>query len=135
MSKIKKNNRIIKPDITEETIELAKYIIKNNSTIRETARVFQISKSTVHYRMQTLRMINRELYAKVHKVFDKNWAERHIRGGQATSLYWKNKKNPDPELYEIINKRFIRQHAKRHNETNSDLYRHYGLKKKEKKNG
>lgn len=92
MSRIKKNNRIIKPDITEETIELAKYIIKNNSTIRETARVFQISKSTVHYRMQTLRMINRELYAKVHKVFDKNWAERHIRGGQATSLYWKNKK-------------------------------------------
>ena len=34
--------------IEERTISLADYIIKNESTVRETAAVFNISKSTVH---------------------------------------------------------------------------------------
>ncbi len=34
--------------IEERTVELAKYIIKNKCTVREAAKKFGISKSTVH---------------------------------------------------------------------------------------
>ena len=34
--------------IEERTVELANYIIKNKCTVREAARKFGISKSTVH---------------------------------------------------------------------------------------
>ena len=38
----------MKDYIEERVITFAKYIIENKSTVRETAAVFNISKSTVH---------------------------------------------------------------------------------------
>lgn len=38
----------MKDYIEDRVIELAKYIIDNNSTVRATAKKFHISKSTVH---------------------------------------------------------------------------------------
>lgn len=34
--------------IEERAIEIANYIIENNATVRQTAKAFGISKSTVH---------------------------------------------------------------------------------------
>ncbi len=61
------------------------YIIDNGSTIRECAKYFGISKSTVHNDLsKKLKTINKFLYYSVYRVIDKNLRERHIRGGIAT---------------------------------------------------
>ena len=38
----------MKDYIEERAIEIANYIIENNATVRQTAKAFGISKSTVH---------------------------------------------------------------------------------------
>lgn len=71
--------------IMERVEEIANYIIETKSTLRDTANVFMISKSTAHTDM-TIRLpqIDGEKYEKVREVLDLNLAERHIRGGQST---------------------------------------------------
>lgn len=65
--------------------ELALYLIENQSTVRETASHFGVSKSTVHKDVtERLKRINLPLYVQTSKVLDKNKSERHIRGGIAT---------------------------------------------------
>lgn len=77
----------MKDHIEERVISLAKYITKHNATVRETAKEFGISKSTVHKDVtERLYKINYSLYKKTRKVLDKNKAERHLRGGMATRL-------------------------------------------------
>ena len=69
---------------------LAEYIIDTGATVRATAKVFRISKSTVHKDVtERLFNINRELYYKVDTVLQKNKSERHIRGGLATRKKYK----------------------------------------------
>ena len=71
--------------IEERTIELAKYIIENKCTVREAARKFGISKSTVHKDMtERLSKINQLLAEEVRAILLENKQERHIRGGLAT---------------------------------------------------
>lgn len=66
-------------------MEIARYIIDNNTTVREAARHFGISKSTVHKDVtERLTMVNPSLAAETRKVLDVNKSERHIRGGLAT---------------------------------------------------
>ena len=58
--------------------------------MRATAKVFKISKSTVHKDVtERLLHINRSLYNQVNKVLQKNKSERHIRGGLATRRKYK----------------------------------------------
>ena len=65
--------------------KLGEYIKENNATVRATAAVFNISKSTVHKDVsERLLKLNPALSKSVQKVLDENKAERHIRGGQAT---------------------------------------------------
>lgn len=65
--------------------EYATYIVLTGATIRQTAKRFHVSKSTVHDNIERhLRETNFELYKKVRIILDKNKAERHIRGGMAT---------------------------------------------------
>ena len=67
------------------------YIIENNATVRDTAKKFDISKSTVHKDVsQRLKQIDFDLYEKVRLVLNKNKAERHIRGGMATKMKYEN---------------------------------------------
>ena len=67
------------------TIEYGKYIVDNNSTIRQTAKRFNMAKSTVHYDLKNrLRCYDSDLYLKVKRVLDNNFSEKHIRGGWAT---------------------------------------------------
>jgi len=75
----------LKEYIEERAIEIANYIIENNATVRQTAKAFGISKSTVHKDVaERLSMINPSLAAEARKVLDLNKSERHIRGGLAT---------------------------------------------------
>ncbi|WP_051585838.1 sporulation transcriptional regulator SpoIIID [Caldanaerobius polysaccharolyticus] len=84
----------MKGNIDERVVEIAKYVIKAEATVRETASVFGVSKSTVHKDMtERLPKINPELYKGVKNVLEKNKAERHIRGGKATRLKYKNLKH------------------------------------------
>lgn len=69
----------------DRSVQLAEYIIENNSTVRATAKIFGISKSTVHKDLtERLKKVNPQLYKQVRKVLDVNKQERHIRGGLAT---------------------------------------------------
>ena len=71
--------------IEDRACELAVYIIETGATIRNTARHFGISKSTVHKDLsQRLPQCNKHLYRQVRQVLDENKAQRHIRGGLAT---------------------------------------------------
>lgn len=71
--------------IEERAVEIAKYIIDNNATVRQTAKQFGISKSTVHKDVtERLSQVNPTLAREARKVLDVNKSERHIRGGLAT---------------------------------------------------
>ena len=75
----------MKKYIEERAGEIATYIIDNNATVRQTARKFGISKSTVHKDVsERLVYVNPALAKQVRKVLDLNKSERHIRGGMAT---------------------------------------------------
>ncbi|MBR3737479.1 MAG: sporulation transcriptional regulator SpoIIID [Eubacterium sp.] len=65
--------------------EIGEYIIKTKSTVRQAAKVFGVSKSTVHMDVTKRLIETAPLLAKeVDKVLQENKAERHIRGGMAT---------------------------------------------------
>lgn len=71
--------------IWRRVLEIGEHIARTHDTVREAARIFGVSKSTVHKDMtERLPRINQELAAKVKRVLDLNKAERHIRGGEAT---------------------------------------------------
>lgn len=71
--------------IEERAVEIANFMIHSNATVRETAKKFGISKSTVHKDItDRVEKINPELAKSVRQVLEVNKAERHIRGGMAT---------------------------------------------------
>ncbi|MCD8390258.1 MAG: sporulation transcriptional regulator SpoIIID [Firmicutes bacterium] len=75
----------MKDYIEKRAIELALYIIENNATVRKTAKVFNVSKSTVHKDVhERLKKINPSLYKQAQAILEFNKSERHIRGGLAT---------------------------------------------------
>ncbi len=71
--------------LEERAVRLGEYIIEHKSTVRDTAAVFGISKSTVHKDLTTLLPgLNAGLYREVRAILDLNKEERHLRGGEAT---------------------------------------------------
>lgn len=75
----------MKAYIEQRAIEVAKYIVKSNATVRETAKHFGVSKSTVHKDVtERLLKINPVLAGEARKILEINKSERHIRGGLAT---------------------------------------------------
>ena len=75
----------MKDYIEERAIKIATYIIENNATVRQTAKQFGVSKSTVHKDVtERLESVNKALAQEARKVLDVNKSERHIRGGLAT---------------------------------------------------
>lgn len=80
----------MKDYIEERVIELARYILETNATVRAAAKKFRVSKSTVHKDItERLLEINPGLAHDVKTVLDNNKAERHIRGGLATQQKYK----------------------------------------------
>lgn len=77
--------------VDERASLLGEYIVENNATVRAAAKVFGISKSTVHTDVsKRLVRVNPSLYKQVRKVLDVNKSERHIRGGLATKEKYLN---------------------------------------------
>ena len=75
----------MKDYIEERAVEIANYIIETKATVRQAAKKFGISKSTVHKDCtERLPEINHSLSESVRHVLDINKSERHIRGGLAT---------------------------------------------------
>ena len=75
----------MKEYIEERAISIANYIIDSNATVRQTAKTFGVSKSTVHKDVtDRLMQINPTLAKQARQVLDVNKSERHIRGGLAT---------------------------------------------------
>lgn len=79
--------------IRRRVMDIANYIIETKATVRQAARLFDVSKSTVHKDMiERLPNINKQLARKVRKILELNKAERHIRGGEATRRKYKQKR-------------------------------------------
>lgn len=71
--------------ILQRVMEISNYIMETGFTVRKTAQVFGVSKSTVHKDVtERLPQINSKLYQEVRAILEKNKAERHLRGGEAT---------------------------------------------------
>ena len=77
-------------DLEKRARELAVYLIERPTTIRDAAKHFSVSKSTVHKDLsQRLPQYNQALYEQVKVILDTNKAQRHIRGGLATRKKYK----------------------------------------------
>lgn len=75
----------MKDYIEERARSLAYYIIENKATVRDAAKKFSMSKSSVHKDVTArLEKISPALSQEVKKVLEHNKEERHIRGGLAT---------------------------------------------------
>ena len=71
--------------VKKRAIMLGEYISENKVTVRAAAKIFKVSKSTVHKDItERLEIIDHRLFLKVRKVLQQNKDERHIRGGLAT---------------------------------------------------
>ena len=80
--------------IMERALSAAEYTLNNHSTVRETAKVLKVSKSTVHTDLtERLPKIDPQIASKVRSVLMANKAERHIRGGEATRLLFRRFKD------------------------------------------
>lgn len=80
----------MKEYIEERVLRIAEYMLDSKATVRQAAKVFGTSKSTVHKDVtERLSAISPSMSRKVAKVLKKNKAERHIRGGNATRRKYK----------------------------------------------
>ncbi len=80
----------------ERCVSLGKYIVDNGATVRSAAKVFGISKSTVHQDITArLEKVNPALQKQVKEVLEKNKQERHIRGGLATKKKYSDMKSAE----------------------------------------
>lgn len=71
--------------VEDRAVKLGEYIVEHKATVRSAAKVFGVSKSTVHKDVtERLSKINPALAKEVNKVLTVNKQERHIRGGMAT---------------------------------------------------
>ncbi len=74
----------------DRAVIIGEYILDTGATVRAAAKVFKISKSTVHKDVtERLKHDDPQLYKKVKLVLEKNKQERHIRGGMATRRKYK----------------------------------------------
>lgn len=80
-------------NINERVLNEAKVILKNGYTIREIAKIFKVSKSTVHKDLhERLLYIDKKKYEEVDKILKYHMDIRHIRGGESTRIkYLKSK--------------------------------------------
>ena len=82
----------MKSYIEKRAVDVANFMIHHNATVRETAKKFGISKSTVHKDItDRVEKIDPDLASSVRKVLEVNKAERHLRGGMATKRKYMNK--------------------------------------------
>ena len=94
--------------IEQRVLEISNYILETGATVRQVAKGFGGSKSTVHKDVtERLPHINRFIAREIKIILEKNKAERHLRGGEATRRKYlarekkrqeKRKKSPVSEI-------------------------------------
>ena len=83
----------MKEVLKERAVIIGLYIKSTHATIRESAKLFGVSKSTAHLDVsKRLKKANHKLYTEVNKILQENFDEKHIRGGESTRLKYLNKK-------------------------------------------
>lgn len=71
--------------IEHRVLEITTYILETKSTVRQVAKVFGVSKSTVHKDItERLPDINPFYARQIKKILEENKSQRHLRGGEAT---------------------------------------------------
>lgn len=81
----------MKDCVKERVLEVANYIIDTKSTIRKTAKVFGVSKTTIHKDItERIIEVKPELRKNIKEVLEQNLEERAIRGRMATKLKYQN---------------------------------------------
>ena len=90
-----------KKELDKLTLELAYHILDNNTTIRATAKAFNIPKSTVHHILKTnLKFVSYPLHKQVRELMIRNFNTKHIHGGEATKKKYEQLKNEINEYNE-----------------------------------
>lgn len=85
--------------IRDRVLNVGNFILKSAATVRQTASVFGVSKSTVHKDVtERLPRINNQLAQQVRRILDLNKAERHIRGGEATRRKYSQKGHSEESI-------------------------------------
>ena len=76
--------------IIKRVIQEANYMIDTKKTIREIAKIFNVSKSTVHKDLhERLMDIDNNLFEKIDDILKYHIDVRHIRGGESTKKKYK----------------------------------------------
>ena len=76
--------------IVKRVIDEANYMIDTKKTIREIAKVFCVSKSTVHKDLhERLLEIDFKLFQQIDEILKYHIDIRHIRGGESTKKKYK----------------------------------------------
>jgi len=79
--------------IIKRVIDVADHIIATKDTIRETAKKFNISKSTIHKDLQErLKEIDTKKYNIIKEILNEHLETRHIKGGESTRQLFLRKK-------------------------------------------
>ena len=79
--------------IERRVIKAAEHIALTGATVRQTAKVLGVSKSTIHKDIASrLLPISPALYREAVAVLANNKAQRHIRGGEATRRRYAERK-------------------------------------------
>lgn len=81
--------------VERRVLKEADYLLKTGKTIREVAKDFHISKSTIHKDLhERLISVNIKKYEEIQKIMNEHIKIRHIKGGEATrKKYLKLKKS------------------------------------------
>ncbi len=86
----------MRQDIAQRCMDIGKYIARTGATVRQAAKAFQLSKSSVHKDMhERLRHVHPGLFEEVQNVLIYNKAVRHLRGGAATKQRYAQMRQQD----------------------------------------
>jgi len=79
--------------IEKRVMEISNYIMETSATVRQVAKIFGVSKSTVHKDItERLPLVNRALAQEIKNILEYNKSERHLRGGEATRIKYQTLK-------------------------------------------
>lgn len=81
----KREDKKVQLDLEERCVRIGQYMVDTGATVRETAKSFGISKSSVHKDVhQRLPQVSQTLASQVRQVLAYHKSVRHLRGGEAT---------------------------------------------------
>lgn len=88
----------MKEDLVERIYSVANHILKTHDTIRKTAKIYGYSKSTIHHDVSIkLKHLDYKLYEQTKTILDENFADKHLRGGEATKRKYKEMEESERE--------------------------------------